>query len=193
MNAEHSSYLETLVSRINEGEKDAIWELLECTHMRLRGLAGKILRVDFPRVRQGCLYQTTDLTADLRLKLAETLVDLEISGVKHFFRLAAKRIRWLLLDVLRNAVLHDSMSSNDFVGEDSQVDCDILVRLLELIQTLPAELYEVVDLHVCLGWPKTEVARQLEVNERTVRRRLRRAYSILQQALSTSFPELEIE
>ena len=47
------------------------------------------------------LVDTTDLANEASLKLFEALADVHPETVPDFFRLAAQRMRWLLLDLAR--------------------------------------------------------------------------------------------
>jgi RNA polymerase sigma factor (sigma-70 family) len=193
--------LKILIDRLKAAQKAgdesardaACWELLERAHGRLQGLVGGILG-DFPRVKDDGLWKTTEVTAEVRVRLAEALRTVDLTDTTHFFRLAAQKIRWLLLDLVRCLPRSDRRDESDQIPgrlappvHDYQ---DILARLLEMVSKLPEEQYVILDLEFAFGFNDREIAAALDVDESTVRRRRRRAYEAIARELRETFPGL---
>ncbi len=189
--------LQNLINRLkcaDESTRDAArWELVERAYGRLRGLASQILG-DFPRVKEDGLWQTTEVAAEVRVRLAEALREVQLTDTKHFFRLAAQKIRWLLLDLVRRLPRNERSNREDPAlarpagpAHDYQ---DVLTRLLEVLQELPEEQYVILDLESAFGFNDREIAAALDVDESTVRRRRRPAYETISKDLRDAFPGL---
>src|SRR5690349_2018577 len=96
--------LQGLIARLLQGDAAARGELINCAYERLRGLAAVILNESFPRLKKApALVDTTDLANEAAVKLYEALADVQPATVPDFFRLAAQRMRWVLLDLARRA------------------------------------------------------------------------------------------
>ena len=101
---EQTQLLQGLLARLLRGDAQARQELIAASYERLRCLAAVILNQSFPRLKKTpALVDTTDLANDVALKLYEALADVQPRTVPDYFRLAAQRMRWLLLDAARRA------------------------------------------------------------------------------------------
>jgi RNA polymerase sigma factor (sigma-70 family) len=193
--------LQDLLARLKAARKASddsavdsiLGELLERAYGRLRGLAAGILG-DFPRVRADGVWQTTDVAAEVRARLAQALRTVDLTDTTHFFRLAALQIRRLLLDLVKRLPRggragHDERPPGPPArpAHDYQ---EVLCRLLERLQGLPEEQYGILDLEFAFGFNDREIAAALGVDESTVRRRRRRAYEAIAKDLRTAFPGL---
>src|SRR3974377_1737744 len=99
MKREQSELLKSLLPRCVGGDEAARREIIDRTYERLRRLAAVILNESFPRLKDTpALLDTTDVTNEAALKLYEALAEIQPATGRDFFRLAAQRIRWLLLD-----------------------------------------------------------------------------------------------
>ena len=88
---------------------------------------------------------------------------------------AAQRIRWLLLDMAREAdrAGHEHVDRQSVESYQDSARSDppaVLAELYQQIEGLPAHEREVVDLIYFHGLSQAETATQLGVTERTVRR-----------------------
>ena len=186
--------LRRLIDRLKNGDDTVRWELLERAFGRLQSLASQILG-DFPRVKDDGLWQTTEVAAEARVRLARALKEVRLTDKQHFFRLAALKIRQLLLDLVRRLPRSKRGGQADRPpgpparpAHDYQ---DVLTRLLELLPGIPEEQYAVLDLQFSFGLNDREIAAALEVDESTVRRRRRRAREAIARALRDAFPGLD--
>src|SRR6516162_6727823 len=82
------------------GDNTAKNELLRSAYERLRGLARKMLRQDFPRLTNW--EQTDDVLQNAALRLDRALGVVPVASTAEFFRLAASAIRRELLDLARH-------------------------------------------------------------------------------------------
>jgi RNA polymerase sigma-70 factor (ECF subfamily) len=168
--------LERLLARMLKGDAAARRDLINHAYERLRCLAAVVLNQSFPRLKRApALVDTTDLTNDVAIKLYEALAEVQPATVPEFFRLAAQRMRWLLLDLARRVDRADDPPSDI---ADPQRDTDTpassvsatLAALYAQIEALPEKEREVVDLLYFHGLTQPETAALLGVAERTVRR-----------------------
>jgi RNA polymerase sigma-70 factor (ECF subfamily) len=177
MSNEQSALLRSLLARCDEGDESARRELIDRTYERLRCLAAVILNESFPRLKDTpALLDTTDVTNEAALKLYEALAEIRPATGRDFFRLAAQRIRWLLLDQAKRI---DKEGDRPTAGRPDYAPPDgskpdlppALTALYEQIEQLPEPEREVVDLLYFHGLTQAEAATYLDVSERTIRRR----------------------
>ncbi len=174
---EQSSLLQGLLARLLQGDESARRELINHSYERLRCLAAVILNESFPRLKKApALMDTTDLAHEATLKVYEALADVHPQSVSDYFRLAAQRMRWLLLDLARNADRseerrRESAGQDNTTPKDSEpVVPESLAALYQQIDELPEKEREVVDLLYFHGLTQPEAAALLGITERTVRR-----------------------
>jgi RNA polymerase sigma-70 factor (ECF subfamily) len=177
---EQTAELQKLIDRVNEGDEAARMVLIDRAYERLRQLSALILRKNFPRLKEApTLVQTTDVAHESAYRLYHALAEIRPTTVRDFFRLAAQRIRWLLLDLAREAdrdrAEHVGRQSVESYGYDYEHNARadppaVLNQLYQQIEELPAHEREVVDLIYFHGLSQAETATQLGVTERTVRR-----------------------
>src|SRR5262245_34331628 len=89
--------LQALVDRIGQGDPKARRELLERAYVRLRKLARRILVDSFPSLRDR--HELDSVVDETWLRLAQALDKVQPPTVADFFRLAAHKIRQVLLDM----------------------------------------------------------------------------------------------
>jgi RNA polymerase sigma factor (TIGR02999 family) len=197
MSSDLTTELQRLLVRFQAGDPAARKELINRVYPRLYHLAGKILHESFPRL--GADHNSSDIANELSLRLYEALEKVQLTNLAHFFRLAAQRVRWILLDLARKPGLprEDRPPPEQAIaavpaGSDSDLlpGCRKWARLHELVEQLPDEEREVVDLRFYVGLEEAEAAEQLQVCPRTIRRRWNRAKWILHKALK-AIPEWE--
>jgi DNA-directed RNA polymerase specialized sigma24 family protein len=191
---ESATSIDNLIDRLRAGDEAARWDLLERAHGRLRGLAAQILG-DFPRVREDGLWQTTEVASEARLRLAEALREVGLNDKQHFFRLAAQKIRFLLIDIVRRMPRPEFGGPGEarpgrpaWLGREYH---DVLTHLFGDLEGLPEDQYAVIDLEFVFGFSGREIADALGVDETTVRRRRRHAYDALATRLRAAFPGLD--
>jgi RNA polymerase sigma factor (TIGR02999 family) len=185
--------LQQLIDDANRGDDDARRELFHRAYERLRHLSAKILRRNFSRLRGG-LVDPTDVANEVAFRLFRTLDEIKPATVQDFFRLAAQRIRWLLLDLARQTDRagpkgrHGGQPVESWQSTARSEVPQGLAELYQRIESLPEHEREVVDLLYFHGLNQSETANQMGVTERTVRRYWTTARARLFRALIEGSP-----
>lgn len=174
-----------LLDRLAEGDRSAEESLLPRVYLELHRLATARMRSE----RDGHTLQATALVNEVYLRLCRA--DAALSDRVHFFRVAARLMRRVLVDYARqhNAGKRDSgqaaISLDDaiVISEDQsyaalEID-DILNRLAEVS---PRQA-QVVEMRFFAGLTEEEIAQALKVSVRTVKRDWLMARAWLHQQL----------
>jgi len=150
-------------------------KLLEHASERLRALSRKSLR-GFPRLAS--LVQTDDVLQEALLRLHSSLNKVRPSSLRGFFGLAAIQIRRNLIDLTRHLLGPEGYGTHVRTGPISQENEPIVIEAVDrwicfndLIDTLPAEEREVVDLQFVHSMTQEEVSELLGISLSTVKRR----------------------
>ena len=178
--------LQACIARMKAGDNAAKNELLRSAYERLRGLARKMLRQDFPRLTNW--EQTDDVLQNAALRLDRALGVVPVASATEFFRLAASAIRRELLDLARHyqpgreaaaggaSSWADSSGSSPSAADpsDSTYEPSRLEAWTEFhkqAEALPEEEREVFDLLWYEGLEQSEAASFLGVPRATIQRR----------------------
>jgi RNA polymerase sigma factor (sigma-70 family) len=187
--------LQHLIDGANQGDDEARWQLIDRAYERLRRLSALILSENFPRLKgYPSLVDSTDVANEVAYRLYQALAEIKLATVQDFFRLAARRIRWLLLDLAKQAdraghKWHDDrqyVGCYEYAARSDPPQC--LAQLYQQIEGLPTHEREVVDLLYFHGLSQTETATQMGVTERSVRRYWTIARARLFRALKDNLP-----
>ncbi|NBU74378.1 MAG: sigma-70 family RNA polymerase sigma factor [Planctomycetes bacterium] len=150
-------------------------KLLEHASERLRALSRKSLR-GFPRLAS--LVQTDDVLQEALLRLHSSLNKVRPSSLRGFFGLAAIQIRRNLIDLTRHLLGPEGYGTHVRTGPISQENEPVVIEAVDrwicfndLIDTLPAEEREVVDLQFVHSMTQEEVSELLGISLSTVKRR----------------------
>jgi RNA polymerase sigma-70 factor (ECF subfamily) len=175
--SDQTMLLQGLIARLLQGDAEARRELINCAYERLRSLAAVILNESFPRLKKApALVDTTDLANEAAVKLYEALADVQPATVPDFFRLAAQRMRWVLLDLAKRADRSEERQREGPPPGEAAPDASdkslpaTLTALYKQIEELPEKERQVVDLLYFHGLSQAEAALILGVAERSVRR-----------------------
>jgi RNA polymerase sigma-70 factor (ECF subfamily) len=204
MSGDQTSYLQGLIDRVRQGDEAARKELINHAYEKLRRLAGKMLGESFPRLKEPpALQDTTDIANEAAQRLYLALQEVPIATVRDFFRLAAWRMRMILLDLAKKTDHHIQHGLVSFPRGDvpqagnktsllkdalDQSDSATTIELHHQIGQLPKEEQEVVELRFYHDLSETETAAVLGVSTRTVRRRWTSAKLKLFDALQKGKP-----
>ena len=181
-----SARITALLSAWTHGDESALAELTPLVHSELRRLARSYLR----RERSGHTLQTDALVNEAYVRLID--VGIAWQDRTHFFALAARLMRHILVDYARSRQYQKRGGDVqrvplDLAGEVSQVRSDDLVALddalAELAKVDPRKA-QVVELRHFGGLSVAEVAEVLTVSEQTVMRDWRLAKMWLLRELS---------
>jgi RNA polymerase sigma factor (sigma-70 family) len=174
--------VQALLDRVGRGDRQAGRQLLERAHGRLRKLTAKILSGSFPALRAS--HDLDSVVDEAWLRLVQALEKVEPPTVADFFRLAAYKIRQVLLDLAdrerrrrdREAVGlgQAAPSSEDHrLAEPSARTLDparlaLWTELHEQAAALPEPERTVFAMHYYLGLPQADIARLLGLHPRKV-------------------------
>jgi RNA polymerase sigma factor (sigma-70 family) len=171
--------LQQLLDRLRAGEAAAKREFLDQVCQRLRRLAGKILSGSFPALQRR--HDVDSVVHETWLRLVQALEKVEPPTVDDFFRLAAHKIRQVLLDMTsqqrridqRETLLGQSSSLNSSRGEPGNQTYDgerlaLWTEFHNKVASLKDDERTVFELHYYLGLPQAEIARTLNVHPRKI-------------------------
>jgi RNA polymerase sigma factor (sigma-70 family) len=170
--------LQALIDRMRLGDRQARCELLERAHGRLRKLAAKILATSFPRLR--ARHELDSVVDEGWLRLAQALEKAEPPTVADFFRLAAHKIRQVLLDLAdrqrrrdrRVAAVGDSRAADPLTEANDQTynpaRLALWSELHRRVEALPEQERAVFEMHYYLGMPQRDIAKVLGLHPRKV-------------------------
>jgi RNA polymerase sigma factor (TIGR02999 family) len=157
------------------GDQEALDRLLPIVYSELRRIARGRLR----REPAGHTLQPTDLVHEAYLRLVK-LDRITIEGRAHFFALAARLMRQVLVDHVRRkragkrggavALLGLGDDVAQLPGEPVAVDVIALDRALDELAALEPRLARVVELRAFAGLTLQETAVALDVSHATVER-----------------------
>ncbi len=164
-----------LLRQWEAGHQEALAPLLERIYPRLKEVAGALCRGE----RSGSLMQATGLVNEFYVRLLEQR-ELRFENRNHFLSLAARLMRWILVDQARRERaakrgaggtmrLHEELAWVEAGGEQ-MVD---LNRALDELEGLDARKCRLVELRYMLGLTAEEAAEVSGVSKATVDRELR--------------------
>lgn len=199
--ANHHSQTELIegqLARLQQGEADAVNQLLDHAALRLQHLTRKML-AGFGAVRRH--EQTDDVLQNALLRLTRALQESVPGDARHFFRLAALQIRRELIDLSRRYNGKGALSFDAGGGDDRSAVGDEFTpaeqtndprkvaewtEFHRLIQELPEKEREVVDLLLYNGLSQQEAAETMQVDVRSIKRYWQRARLALFEKLQGS-------
>ncbi|MCA9078762.1 MAG: sigma-70 family RNA polymerase sigma factor [Planctomycetaceae bacterium] len=192
MSEETLSQVEQCLQRFQDGDPSARDELINLTYNRLLALTRKISRT-FPNVKRW--EETQDVAQAACLRLHQALERVELNDARHYFRLAAHKIRFELLDSARHyygaegigqnhATQAGSPAGDASVGQLRYEQADVthepgqlaeMTELHRLVDELSDESREIFDLLYYHELTQEQAAELLGVSSRQVRRLWRNA------------------
>ena len=175
MSDDTSVELQKLIDQIALGGIDARRQLLERALDRLRRLAAKILGGSFPSLMNH--HDVDSVIHETWIRLLVLLEHTEPQTVRDFFRLAAHKIRQVLLDMVergRHVTIERTLSQSDsFDVSQSTTDPYQLLQWTEFhqrVEKLSGDELRVFEMHYYLEIPQVQIARILELPDRQVSR-----------------------
>jgi RNA polymerase sigma factor (sigma-70 family) len=180
MNEEATANLQMLIDRMRQGDRQARRELLERAHGRLQKLAARLMFSSFPALRGS--HDLDSVVNETWLRLVQALEKAEPPTVADFFRLAAFKVRQVLLDMIdrqrrhsarEGAGLDDPSSTTSQTGDPADQTYDparlaLWTELHEKVAALPEQERAVFEMHYYLDLPQAEIARILGLHPRKV-------------------------
>lgn len=193
-----TTQLQDLIERLRAGDPSARQELINRAYQRLTALVRKVLR-GFPRVRS--FEDSSDVLHDALPRLLRALEAVPPASAADFFRLAARQIKWELMDLVQRyygprgpggkhvaAPAGEASSSAAAAADPSDATHEpgrlaLWREFHAQVEALPEEERAVFDLLWYQGLTQAEAAPLLGVAEVTVRRRWMAARIRLQDTL----------
>lgn len=174
-----------LLERWQAGDEDAFAALTPLVYETLRRLAARHLRSESP----GHTWQPTDLVHEAFLQIADA--DVDWTGRAHFYAVAARQMRRLLIDHARSKQrvkrggdqIRVTLVEDSVPAPNSSLDLLDLDRALEELARQDARKADIIELNVFGGLNYEEMAQLLEISAATVKRDLRFARAWLARAL----------
>ena len=181
--------IDTLVAGANDGDADAVKALFARVYGELKLLARRQLSH-----AADATLDTTGLVHEAYLRLAQP-AGRSLHGHHHFFALAAKAMRHIVIDRARarladkrgGACVHiGGIDDAADVVDGAEMEPDQLLRLDRALTELAADeprLAELVELRFFAGMPVADIAVLQGLSERTLNREWRRARAQLHASL----------
>jgi RNA polymerase sigma factor (TIGR02999 family) len=175
-----------LLSDLRRGERQALDELFTLVYEQLRQSAHRQLWGQ----PEGHTLNTTALVHETWIKLADAEA-VDVNDRRHFFRLAARAMRQILIDHARKrlaakrpgeAVAVD-LDALDVAIDDRAVELLALDAALVELTRVDPRLTQVVELRFFGGLSVVETADMLELTPTTIKRDWRKARLYLNHAL----------
>lgn len=176
-----------LTQRYRAGDPDAYDLLFTSIYNDLRQRARHLLRSS-----SGLTLSTTALVHETYLKLSGS--QLELQDRVHFYSIAARAMRQVLLNAVRHrgAIKRGGDLAQTTLGplsDENEVAPLELLSLdegLSVLSSQDARLGQVVELHFFAGLGFAEIAELLDLSERTVARDWRAARALLRQHMEAT-------
>jgi RNA polymerase sigma-70 factor (ECF subfamily) len=192
MSADDTTHLQALLDRMNAGDHSACEELFAHAYERLRRLAGKMLRQDFPRLERE--HGSSSILHRTFLRIFQPLKDIRIPTVRDLFCFASHRMRCVLIDLARRRDADPVRTNGDYgpgadgngsgagagphdPGADSEGPARMAAwsEFHRKAAQLPEGEREVFELIWYQGLSQVEAARVLDVHPKTVSYRYKKA------------------
>jgi RNA polymerase sigma factor (TIGR02999 family) len=177
-----------LIRRWSSGDQGALDRLIPLVYDQLRVVAHRRLRSEHP----GNTLQTTALVHEAYARLAGA--DLDLRDRAHFFALAARTMRRVLVDSSRARLARKRGGGAEIVPLDAVGleladgrDAEEVLELHEALERLEAQdprKAKAIEAHVFAGMTHDEIAEALGVSTTTVDRDLRMARAWLARELA---------
>ena len=172
-NAEGAGDVTGLLIKWRQGDRAALDTLIPLVYRELRGVAASRLRGE----RAGSSLQTTALVHETYLRLVD-LNRLNVESRTHFFAVAARLMRQILVDQARRAQADKRGGGQTMVTleADSPASTPNIVNVLDLdralddLSTMDERLCKIVELKFFGGLTIEEAADVLDVSRATVER-----------------------
>lgn len=171
--SDRSGNVTRLLHAVGNGDEEAFDELMPLVYDELRQLAKYHLR----REHSAQAPQTTELVHELYLKLVDQ-AQIDWNGRAHFFTLAARAMRQILVDHARkrNAKKRGgdwdrtTLSDKPLATDPNWAELLALDDALDRLDAVDTRMRTVVECRFFGGMTEKEIAEVLDVSARTVQR-----------------------
>ncbi|MFO1495649.1 MAG: ECF-type sigma factor [Lysobacterales bacterium] len=181
-----SANLTAQLNAARSGDRHAADEALRQVYAELKRVAGGILRGN------AVTLDATSLVHDAFLRLIPD-AERQFADRRHFFRVAAKAMRQILIDHVRargaekrgGLWVRTQLSEGIAEPEGEHIDLLALDAALTRLYARDVELAEIVEAYFFAGFTFEQIAEIRQIGERTVRRQWEVARLFLMQELRT--------
>jgi RNA polymerase sigma factor (TIGR02999 family) len=175
-----------LLAELRTGERDALDRVFTLVYEELHARAKRELR----QQAAGQTLSATVLVHEFYLKLSDS-AELQLKDRRHFFALAARAMRQIVVDHARRALAQKRGGGARAVTFDvpeaqpavDAADLVALDRALTELTELDERLAQTVELRFFAGLSVEETAEAMDVSPRTVKRDWRKARAFLLRAM----------
>jgi RNA polymerase sigma factor (sigma-70 family) len=171
--------LQGLLDRLRQGNREARLLLLERACERLRRLAARMLHGSFPDLARR--HEVDSVVHETWVRLLQALEKAEPPTVADFFRLAAHKIRQVLLDMAQSERRRAQREVLGLSGVDGEgparsaagttydpARLALWTEFHEKVAALSEQERAVFDMHYYLDLPQAAIAQALELHPRKV-------------------------
>lgn len=188
MDATEAGDLTRLLRQHRAGDRGAFDELVDRVHGELRRMARQQLR----RGRPGSTLDTVALVNEAYLRLVEES-GVDWQGREHFFAVAARAMRFVVVDRARRAAAQKRGAGQVHLGLEEDVagasdNAELVLgvhQAVERLATFNERLARLVECRFFVGLNDEETGRALGVTARTVQRDWLRAQAWLRSSLES--------
>lgn len=175
----------TLLAQWSAGDRSALDRLMPVVYEELRVVAARRLRAE----PEGHTLQATALVNEAFLRMVGSEPD--VKGRSHFFALAARAMRRVLVDHARaqkaekrgGGARRLSLTEANLVSSEDAPEVLAVHEALSELESQDERKARVLELHVFGGLTYAEIASALEISDATVHRDLRLAKAWLARRL----------
>ncbi len=176
-----------------QGDQEALGHVLPLIEKYLRGIAHQFMLME----RKGHTFTTRDLVQEACLKLSQNPSNEKFNDRKHFFAVAAKVMRQILITHAnarhtqkRGGDEWERLSMDlDAIGPNAKNVLGDIDEAINLLEKRNREAAEIVALYYFVGFTTDEISEALSLSSATVKRRLKVARDWLKSYLLTSTGE----
>ncbi len=182
-----------LLRQLRAGQPDAADQLVPLIYRELRRIAG----AQMARERPGHTLQATAVVHEAYMRLAGEQ-DIEWQNRAHFFGIAARTMRRVLLDYARqrhagkrggSGAGRVDLDTELLIGDDRLEDVVALDQVLTRLTEMDEEQGRIVELRFFAGLNVEETAEAMGISPRTVKREWRLARAWLERELAAAKSE----
>lgn len=169
-----TAQLQSVIDRLRAGDQSARRELLDRACHRLRRLVARVLHGSFPAQRSR--HEVDSIVHETWIRLLQALETTNPPTVQDFFRLAAHKVRQVLLDMterqrrdqLRQMPSGSAAASQESIGTYDPSTLAMWTEFHRQAALLPEAEREIFEMHYYLDLPQAEIARVLDLHPRKV-------------------------
>ena len=163
----------TLLNRWRDGDRQALEQLLPLVYADLRRIARRQLRQHDGHAT----LQTTALVHDVLLRMLDR-APTDFASTAHLLNAAARMMRQHLVDRSRAAAtdkrgggwLRDEFTAALDLPIPGNSPMDVLDEAINELEQFDPRMAQVIELRYFIGLSGAEIARTLEISERTIQR-----------------------